>query len=126
MGGSFSYTFTQVGTNDYVCTPHAGNMFGTITVVADGTLSTESYNVFESIRMYPNPTESEINFSFDTQNEDNLDVKIYNLLGKEVISQKVSQKDASIVVANLNKGIYIVRISSNNADVFTTKRFVKL
>ncbi len=126
MGGSFSYTFTQVGTNDYVCTPHAGNMFGTITVVADGTLSTESYNVFESIRMYPNPTESEINFSFDTQNEDNLDVKIYNLLGKEVISQKITQKQSEIIVSNLNKGIYIVQIRSKNSERFFTKRFVKL
>ena len=126
MGGTFSHTFTQEGSNDYVCSPHSGNMFGTITVVAEGTLSTERFNVFESVKMYPNPTESEINFSFDTQNQDNLEVKIYNLLGKEVISKKVSQDDASILVANLDKGIYIVRIYSDTIDGFTTKRFVKL
>jgi len=30
---SFSYTFNQVGSTDYVCDPHASNMYGTVTVV---------------------------------------------------------------------------------------------
>ena len=29
---SFSYTFNQVGSTDYVCDPHATNMYGTVTV----------------------------------------------------------------------------------------------
>jgi len=32
MGETFSFTFTEVGENDYQCNFHAGNMFGTITV----------------------------------------------------------------------------------------------
>ena len=31
-GYVFSYTFNQVGATNYVCSPHAGNMYGTITV----------------------------------------------------------------------------------------------
>lgn len=37
-GGSFSFTFTTVGSNPYQCDPHPSNMFGVITVVAKGTL----------------------------------------------------------------------------------------
>ena len=33
-GYVFSYTFNQVGATSYVCSPHAGNMYGTITVNA--------------------------------------------------------------------------------------------
>ena len=31
-GSTYSYTFTQEGVNEYVCTPHSATMFGTITV----------------------------------------------------------------------------------------------
>jgi surface protein len=32
VGTIFSHTFTEIGVNDYHCTPHNDNMFGTITV----------------------------------------------------------------------------------------------
>ncbi len=32
VGYVFSYTFNEVGATDYVCSPHAGNMYGTVTV----------------------------------------------------------------------------------------------
>ena len=31
-GYVYSYTFNEVGATDYICTPHAGNMYGTVTV----------------------------------------------------------------------------------------------
>ena len=34
VGTTFSHTFTEIGVNDYECSPHNGNMFGTITVTA--------------------------------------------------------------------------------------------
>ncbi|MDB4028070.1 BspA family leucine-rich repeat surface protein [Flavobacteriaceae bacterium] len=33
-GSTYSYTFTQEGVNEYVCTPHSATMFGTITVAS--------------------------------------------------------------------------------------------
>jgi hypothetical protein len=38
---SFSYTFNQVGSTDYVCDPHASNMYGTVTV-AEASDSSET------------------------------------------------------------------------------------
>jgi surface protein len=34
IGTTFSHTFTEIGVNDYECSPHNSNMFGTITVTA--------------------------------------------------------------------------------------------
>jgi surface protein len=34
VGTTFSHTFTEVGVNDFECSPHNNNMFGTITVTA--------------------------------------------------------------------------------------------
>ncbi|CAI8172189.1 MAG: Uncharacterised protein [Polaribacter sp. SA4-10] len=33
-GNTFQFIFDQVGSTDYVCDPHAGNMYGTVTVTA--------------------------------------------------------------------------------------------
>ena len=124
-GGSFSYTFTSVGVNSFQCDPHLGSMFGTITVVAEGALSTQSFDALSTISMYPNPTEANLNFDFQIQNIEKLDVKIFNLLGKEVLTKQISKNDASIIVSNLNSGIYVVRITSLNGENSITKRFVK-
>ena len=34
VGTTFSHTFTEIGVNDYECSPHNSNMFGAITVTA--------------------------------------------------------------------------------------------
>ena len=125
-GGTFSHTFTLVGTNDYICSPHAGNMFGTITVVADGTLSIPSFNALGTINMYPNPTDANLTIDFKIQNIEKLNVQVFNLLGKEVLTKQISKKDASLMVSNLNKGVYMVRITSLDGTNSTTKRFVKI
>ena len=40
VGATFSHTFILEGASDYLCTPHPNDMYGTITVVAEGALST--------------------------------------------------------------------------------------
>ena len=46
-------------------------------------------------------------------------------MGKEVLTKQISKNDASIIVSNLNSGIYVVRITSLNGENSITKRFVK-
>lgn len=126
QGGTYSKTFNSVGSNVYVCTPHAGNMFGTITVVADGSLSVVSFETLGTIDMYPNPTEAVLTIAFEIQNTEKLNIKVYNLLGKQVLAKQISKEDTSLVVSGLNNGIYVVRITSLNGENATTKRFVKI
>jgi plastocyanin len=125
-GGTFSHTFTSIGTNDYICQPHPSDMFGTITVVAEGTLSIDSFNTLGTINMYPNPTDSNITIDFQIQNIEKLNIKVFNLLGKEMLSKQISKNDPSLMLRNLKEGIYIIRISSLNGQNSTTKRFVKI
>jgi plastocyanin len=124
-GGAFSHTFTTVGTNSYVCTPHSDNMFGTITVVAEGTLSIDAFDALSTINMYPNPTSANLTIDFKIQNTEKLNIKVFNLLGKEVLSKQISKNDVSVEVSSLNDGIYIVRITSLDGQNSITKRFVK-
>jgi plastocyanin len=125
-GGTFSHTFTAVGTNDYVCSPHSGNMFGTITVVAEGSLSIASFDALGTINMYPNPTDANLTIDFQIQNIEKLNVKVFNLLGKEVLSKQISKEDTLLMVSNLNNGVYLIRITSLDGENSTTKRLVKI
>lgn len=122
-GFKFSKTFTSVGTNDYVCTPHSSIMNGRITVVAEGVLSTDNFALLGNIGMYPNPASSKINF--DMNNNEQLNVKIYNLLGKEVLNSSIDGTNNSISVATLSKGMYIAKITTTDGKNFSTRKFVK-
>ena len=71
------------------------------------------------IKIYPNP----ISDAFRIQGYNgNVSLRISDLNGRELLSKQVNSQE-SISVANLPKGIYIVRISSN--DFATEKKLVK-
>jgi plastocyanin len=125
-GGTFSYTFTTVGTNDYTCTNHPGSMFGIITVVAEGTLRLDSFEKLGTIDMYPNPSNSQVTFDFQIQNTEKLNIKVFNLLGKEVLAKQISKNNPALIVSSLNNGIYMVRITTIDGENSTTKRLVKI
>jgi len=52
-----------------------------------------------------------------------LDVIIYDVLGKQIIKEKVTSSQNTIDVSNFNKGIYLVRLISEDAQV--TKKLIK-
>ncbi|WP_159951696.1 BNR-4 repeat-containing protein [Polaribacter septentrionalilitoris] len=79
----------------------------------------ESY----SVDIYPNPAKN--NFTLSFQGLTNVDIKIYNILGKKVYQNKTSKQ--SILIDNNNKfksGIYLVRIVGDNQKVIHKKLII--
>ena len=124
-GGSFSYTFMSEGDNPYQCDPHPGIMFGTISVVADGTLSVGK-EFLDLVNIYPNPVSNILNINVPKKLGDGLDITVFDVLGKPVIQQKSNDLRTGISVSELNEGIYIIKLTSSSQNVSVTKRFVKL
>ena len=119
---TYSYTFTQIGSNNYVCQPHSGNMFGTITVVAEGTLSTREFNDLAEFSIVPNPGQNWLNIKLPQLHSD-LNIEVFDVLGKRVYGARLNKLETSIQVSNWKSGIYLVRVSN---DLIThTKRFMK-
>lgn len=85
----------------------------------NGTLSTEN-DVLENFKMYPNPIEGNTLY-FNTDKD--LQITIFNVLGKKVKSKNLRQSNNSIDVSELSKGIYLVKINSNSE--FITKKLIK-
>jgi len=120
-GTTFSHTFTSIGATDYVCTPHASNMYGTITVVAEGALSTSEARSLK-FEMYPNPASDKVSIQLPSGAE-NATVEFYDSLGRLALSKKVTRISNKMDVNALSKGIYILKVFT--ADQIGSQKFIK-
>lgn len=80
--------------------------------VTDTSLST--------FKMYPNPTNgNKLFFSIF----DDVTIQVYNVLGKKVLSSKLSENNNSININTLSKGVYMVKVSSEKQTII--KKLIK-
>jgi Secretion system C-terminal sorting domain len=91
---------------------------GTTWTDVTGTLSV-SENAIAGLQVYPNPTNKGY-FFVETALNAEKNVVVYDLLGKQVVNTTTSGSE--INVANLNSGLYIVKITENGATA--TKKLV--
>jgi len=86
--------------------------FGLSRIIIDDNLST-SYNQFsaDSIKCYPNPTNSIVNIS--ATNETINQINIYDMLGSLLKSQKGSSDNEQINIQELPNGIYLVKVKTD-------------
>jgi endonuclease I/chitodextrinase len=82
------------------------------------TLSTTEQN-FKNLKMYPNPTNGNTLYFNLTKDAT---VKIFNILGKLVKTSEIQVTNNTLDISNLVKGMYILKINSNNQ--FTTKKLL--
>ena len=86
--------------------------------LSDFTLSVDQFET-NNFSIYPNPTS--IGFvTITSNNSEVMSVAVYDILGKQVINQTINNNRLN--VSGLNSGIYIIKISQNNASV--TKKLV--
>jgi hypothetical protein len=86
----------------------------------EGTLSTPSVALEESIRLYPIPFKDELTIS----NPDNqpVSIELYNLDGKRVYKSDVLQSRTQLQLSSLGTGLYFAKfIDANNTTVFVKK-----
>ncbi|NNE31595.1 MAG: T9SS type A sorting domain-containing protein [Winogradskyella sp.] len=100
----------------------AGEFNGTAQIyvrdLSDITLSNDQFN-FESLELYPNPTNKGY-ITITTQNPNDISIKVFDVLGKQVKNEILTNN--TLNVSDLNSGIYIVKLTQNNAS--TTKKLV--
>ena len=83
------------------------------------TLSTKNIT-FESFKMFPNPTNgNKIYFSVT----EDATIKVYTILGKQVLTAAVTKSKNSIDISKLSTGMYLLKI--NSGTQFITKKLIK-
>jgi hypothetical protein len=118
---TYSFTFMDIGSFDFECNPHSTLMYGTITVVPEGTLSINDVKK-NGFSIYPNPSKSKLNINF-AQNSNAAKVEAYDILGKRIYAKILTDIRTSINVSNWKPGIYLIKVNDDSGT--QTKRFVK-
>ena len=86
-------------------------------------LSTSTFDTF-NISLYPNPNEGNFIISCNNNILENSNLEIYDILGKQVLSQKLIDKKTVINVEHLSKGIYIAKLTKDDT-VLNSKISIK-
>ncbi len=94
-------------------------MFDDLSYTCYSTLSNDEFNI-PMVKIHPNPVRS--NLHIDLSDAIDTQIKIYDILGKQVMSKKINNSQAVNVQA-LKTGVYLLRITQNNKTI--TKRLVK-
>jgi plastocyanin len=117
QGSTWSYTFTEVGVNEYVCTPHSSSMFGTITVEEALSIDDKfARNLLFTLSQSTNRLRIQSLMQID-------ELVIYNLLGVPQIRVNVRDQYAEVDMSSLVSGVYLVKATSQKAQ--TTFKVVK-
>jgi hypothetical protein len=74
------------------------------------------------IQVYPNPASEWLTVSLD-ELPGKKEVAIFQVTGKKMESQELNEGDARFYVADYSRGIYLVKVMSENGS--RTIRFVK-
>lgn len=117
QGTTWSYTFTEVGVNNYVCTPHSSSMFGAITVEEALSIDEKfARNIVYTLAQSTNRLRIQSLMPID-------ELVIYNLLGVPQIRVSVRDQFTEIDMSALVSGVYLVKATSQKAQ--TTFKVVK-
>jgi uncharacterized delta-60 repeat protein len=84
----------------------------------EASLSTTSFDAANAFVIYPNPVQNVLHLQSNNFTSIKA-VKIYDLQGKVVLQET----NDTIIVSNLSKGLYIVKITTEEGEV--TKKFIK-
>lgn len=86
---------------------------GNIRIIMFSVTLGTTENVFKSLKSYPNPAQN----IFIISNNTIIDkVEIYSLTGQLVKSENINTETAALNIADLQDGIYMVKVSSGNAE----------
>jgi Secretion system C-terminal sorting domain len=106
--GSFASVVGLPAKWTVVINPGLGNK---VQLVYDPSLGTDSFKEAQ-FSYYPNPAKNELNLSA-AQNISK--VSLFNILGQNVLSETVDANQKQINVSNLQKGVYVMEVTIDNA-----------
>jgi len=125
---AISPTITFVNANTYTVTLKATNNSGSSTISQTISVTTcagvsENSAFASNVQVYPNPANDQINVELPAGFSDNYTLTLTNILGKVILTEKVSHKDKiNIRLANVAQGVYFLTIDAKGQKA--TKKIV--
>ncbi len=85
------------------------------------TLETSNFDISSSFKIYPNPAVNAI--TIDLYSIDNSSVDIYDINGRKMFTQKLSDSSNTINIDHLASGMYLIKVTSEQGTA--TSKVVK-
>jgi hypothetical protein len=77
----------------------------------------------KSIRFFPNPAVSEINFEFQKGFDKSSSLQIYNFIGKKVFDTPTTSPKLSISLSDFYRGVYIYQLRDKTGKIIESGKF---
>jgi len=118
-GGNGGTVATITDVNNTVVFETDGNFTDSLiqNFSSDGVLGVNN-NEFDSVVIYPNPTNTVINI----RNAESSTIQIFNILGQEMFAKSNISLEEQVEVSQYNTGTYFVKIT--NKDAVKTSKFI--
>lgn len=87
-------------------------------------LTTKNFNE-NPILIYPNPTKNQFTISLKNAHFENSTFDFFDMIGKKIMSQKLTNNETIINTTNFSKGIYLVKIISDENKIFYKKLIIE-
>ena len=125
-GTATTTTISSINVEDTISITIQDNESGSARIAIDNVswtcytaLSVDSFNL-AAVKLHPNPLQGTI---LNVSTSQTLEMTIYDVLGKKILSTKINTTTTKVDVGSLNKGVYLVNLKSNNASI--TKKLIK-
>lgn len=99
-----------------------GNPTDNVDTTASGILDIDLVSNFN---VFPNPSTDLVNIEIETTNNLAVQVQLFDILGRNVLSTELDNGKATLDVSNLNKGLYIVKATSQGKAIATSSIVVR-
>ncbi|MEO7314274.1 MAG: T9SS type A sorting domain-containing protein [Ginsengibacter sp.] len=80
-------------------------------------------DVSSSVKFYPNPAVSFINFEFDKDYDKSYTLYIYSFIGKKVVELKFSELKMTVPLNDFYRGVYIFQFRNKQGTVIESGKF---
>ena len=85
----------------------------------------DNSNAFaQQIKLYPNPSQGIINIDF-TEMQKHIVLSVENMLGANIIEQEYNNVNSIKLNQKLMKGIYVLKLLSQNGDIASFKIIIE-
>ncbi len=81
-----------------------------------------NYNLEKGVSIYPNPFTSSLNITINDASRTNIfELRIYNILGTEILSSFISDQVTTLETGKLASGVYFYKVVSKNRTIQSGK-----
>jgi hypothetical protein len=85
-------------------------------------LGTDDFpNISLKMLIYPNPTMTSVNLQIQGLTYDKMEYQLFDIMGKEISNQKISQSETQIPLENLPSATYLLNVSNQNKIIKSFK-----